>query len=69
MYQGFKQKIKSNVEWKKPDMEEYMLYDSTVVKFKSKENQSMESEVKRVVALGRGIIAIGGDMVFSGGGY
>lgn len=46
-----------------------MLYDSTLVKFKSKENQSMESEFRGGIALGRRIIARRRDMVFSGGGY
>lgn len=62
-YQQFKQLIKQNVEWRKPDTNEPLLCDSTWVKLK---NQSVGLEVQREVATGTKTGGRRGDMVFSG---
>lgn len=50
----------------KPDTEKHVLYNSTLVKFKSKQNQSVVLEIRRVVAVGREIVARRVHIVFLG---
>lgn len=56
----------SIVEWKNPDTKGYVLGDSTYLKFKSEQNESMVTEVRRVVTW-RGTYWVGGTKELSGG--
>ena len=46
----------SIVEWKNPDTKGYVLGDSTYLKFKSEQNESMVTEVRIMISSGRGSI-------------
>lgn len=43
--------LKHNVEWKKPDIEEYILYYGSDINFKNSQNSYVVLEFQRVVIL------------------
>ena len=45
-----------NVEWKKSNMREYILYDSLFMRFQNSQKQSTMVEVKTVATLGTNIL-------------
>lgn len=47
-----KQNNRHNIVGKKPDAEQYILYNSIYVKYNTKQNESMLSETRLVVTLG-----------------